>query len=266
MLKNFSAIRFILVRYLFSSFRLKKKGRQQTAVGVVVPVMGVWVGVFAFTVVLSIMGGFVKNLKNRLLVLQPHIEVNFKHGVKPALPKEVYLKKISTLSSHIQAVSSYQRGSVILSSSDHHRALMAVLEGIEPKVFEDIIPLQKYLIMGSHFSVLSQKLPASDVESSEVFPTVLLGYDLMRQLGLYIGDRATLISIQMDEGPFGAAPEQFPVVIGGALSTGNFAYDQKLIFTSFDVASQFFKKGNEWSGFYLKIKDPLDVDIVVKEI
>ncbi len=257
------AIRFLLYRYLFTSWASKSR-KNASSIGVLLPVLGVAIGVFAFTVVLSVMGGFVKDLKNDLFNLNAHIEIISLEKGKQLAESNELLTKIKLLSNDIISVSPYQNGDIILQAGN--KGQMARLEGINPALAKETLGLQKFLAKNTKLDVLNKKLQAHNILNSAYFPTVIISYDLMVQLGLNIGDSLTLVSTIPDEGPGGLAPVQFPVVIAGNLNLKNFALNQKLILASIDVANSFFQTQHHWSGVQLKIKNPLNAETFAKEL
>ncbi|WGL61156.1 FtsX-like permease family protein [Pigmentibacter sp. JX0631] len=251
------AIRFLLYRYLFSSWASRTR-KNASSIGVLLPVTGVAIGVFAFTVVLSVMGGFVKDIKNNLFNLNAHIEIiaKNKNDLIPIDP--LLLSKIESFSSDILSTAPYQSGDVILQAGN--KGQMARLEGISPEKAPLTLGIEKYLSKNSSLDILNKKLKAQNIYKSADFPTIILSYDLMNQLGLNVGDSLTLVSTQPDEGPGGLSPIQFPVVIAANVNLKNLALNQKVIFSSIDVANIFFQTHNTWKGIQIKIKNPLDAD------
>jgi len=254
---NSKAIRFLLYRYLFSSWASKSR-RSSAAIGVLLPVLGVTIGVFAFIVVLSVMSGFVTNIKSNLLSMQAHLEiVSLEKGKQISESKEL-IKNIKNLSPEILSIAPYQSGDIILQAGN--KGQMARLEGIDPNLAESTLEIQKFLSNGINLNILNRKIPAENITNSELFPTIIIGEDLMEQLGLNIGDSLTLVSTIPDDGPGGLAPMQLPVVIGGNLKTNNFAFSQKKVLSSLKTTNQFFQNENSWLGLQAKIQNPLDAD------
>lgn len=263
MSKKSKAIRFLLYRYLISPWASRSK-RNSSSVGVLLPVLGVAIGVFAFTVVLSVMGGFTTDIKQHLLNLQAHIEIISSEKGKQIPESSALIEKVKSFSNEIVSISPYQSGDVILQVGN--KGQMARLEGIEPSLAENILNIQKFLSNGIDLSILKRKIPAENILNSDLFPTVIIGHDLMISLGLNIGDSLTLVSTVPDDGPGGIAPSQFPVVIAGTINSGSFAFNQKVVLSSLKVANLFFQTQNNWLGLQLKLKQPLEADKISKEL
>jgi len=263
MSKKSKAIRFLLYRYLVTPWASRSK-RNASSIGVLLPVLGVAIGVFAFTVVLSVMGGFTTDIKSHLLNLQAHIEIISNEKGKMFPESNEFLEKIKSYSNEILSASPYQSGDIILQAGN--KALLARLEGIDPTRAEGTLNIQKFLSNGIDLSVLKRKIPAENIANSSLFPTVIIGRDLMMNLGLNIGDSLTLVSTVPDDGPGGIAPTQFPVVIAGTINSGSFAYNQKVVLTSLKIANQFFQTEKKWLGLQLKLKNPLDAESFSKKL
>lgn len=240
------AIFFIIYHYLILSWANKKKYRNGSAVGILLPILGVAIGVFAFAVVLSIMGGFVKNIQNDILNMQAHISIVSRELAHQIPADNGLIPKIKSISPEILEVTPYQSGDLILEAG--RNAVMANLQS------------------ASFSPLLDKQLPAMNIENSAEFPTVILSQELMQQLGIEIGNSITLVSTQPDDGPGGMAPMQLPVVVAGVMDSGNFSYDKKMLFSSLKTADLFFGTENSWLGFQLKLKDPFQADEIAHKL
>lgn len=255
---------FLLTRYLFLSWARNKKMRQGSAVSVLIPVIGVAVGVFAFIVVISVMSGFVENIQKNMLHFEPHITiVSKKRGEQ--IPQNLYTQtEIQQLNESILTVSPFQSSDVILQSGN--RAIIANLQGIDSLEKKQSLIIEKYLNYGSKLSDLNKDRPSLSIKNSSLFPSVILGIDLMRQLNLHVGDTVTLVSPLMDEGPNGLSPIQFPVVISGYLNSGHFSFDKKMVLASLQTVNLFLQTSDLVEGYTLTIQKPQQADSVAKKI
>jgi lipoprotein-releasing system permease protein len=116
-------------------------------------------------------------------------------------------------------------------------------------------------LLGMDFiPVLNKKLPAQNIKNSALFPTILLGRDVLDELGLKVGESVTLVSTLPDDGPGGMGPQQLPVVIAGILDSDSSASDKKLVRSSLNTANLFFSTNDSWLGLQLKLKHPFLAD------
>ncbi len=257
-------IQFILYRYLILSWISKKKHRNGSAVAVLIPIFGVAIGVFAFTVVISVMSGFVENIKYSILHFEPHITVS-SEILGEQIPINYQLQlQIAKMDPNIINISPFQKADVILQAGN--RAVIANLQGIDSHLAKQPMDIEKYINHTASLSVLNKILPSKNIQNSSLFPTVILGIDLMNQLDLRVGDTVTLMSPLPDEGPGGLSPTQLPVVVAGYLNSGHFSFDKKIVLTSINTANLFLQNTGAWQGFYLEIKDPLQADFLSKKL
>ncbi|MEY4064218.1 MAG: hypothetical protein RIR26_426 [Pseudomonadota bacterium] len=268
---GFAAIVFLLKRYLVSSWTARGRRVQATA-GVALPVIGIAVGVCAFTVVLSVMGGFVQGLKKRLLGVEPHIEIVVREGFGRVSESQELLDRISKISKHVVAVSPFLKTDVIVQSS--RKPMTVVLWGVEPQRAEAVMKFANYISTpGVSFRTLEQDaFEMSDEPKSErssrlgSFPTLLAGEKALEILSAEVGNRLTLISTQPDEGLGGMAPTQQPVVVEGAFQTGSVTHDSKVVFARLALVQKFMNAQGEWSGVQVALDEPLDAERVAREL
>ena len=257
-------IGFILYRYLLLSWISKKKHRQGSSIAILIPVLGVAVGVFAFTVVVSVMSGFVQNIKLSMLHFEPHIVVSSLIRGEQILNSQTTIDQIKQIDPNILSLTPFQKTDVILQSGN--KAVIANLQGVDSQLKKQPTDIETYLNRGTTISDLNKNKASRSIENSSLFPTVILGVDLMDQLDLRIGDTVTLVSPLLDEGPGGLSPTQLPVVITGYLNSGNFSFDKKIILSSLETANLFLQYDSTIQGYDLTIKEPMEADSISKKL
>jgi len=264
-----AAILFLLKRYLFSSWTARKR-KKQAAFGVALPVVGIAVGVCAFTVVLSVMGGFVQGLKKRLLGVEPHIEVVVREGFGRIPAQAELLRRLPQLSNQIVSVSPFIKSDVIVQSS--RKPMTALLWGVDTQNAEEVMRFNSYFLNSdSRFSELAEDAEAEtslqdESQAGGTFPTLFAGEKLLNVLDSSVGDRLTLISTQPDEGLGGFAPTQQPVVVAGAFHTGSMTHDSKVIFARLELVQKFMDAPGEWSGIQVALREPLEAETVALQL
>lgn len=257
------AIGFLLLRYLISSW-MTRRTRASAAVGVFLPILGVGVGVCCFTVILSVMGGFVESLKSRLLGLESHIEIVVNEGFGHVQAQQSTLTFIRGLSPEIIDVSPFQKGDAIIQSQN--RPATVTLLGVEPSSAKKTTSYDKFLQFEHNLEVLNSDQVALAMVPEAKFPPIILGRELANMMGVDVGDRVTLLSLTPEEGPGGLAPRQFPMVIADVLSTGSPVHDNKLAIVGLKHAQLFYDRDGEWAGLQVKVKNPIDVDKIIPDM
>lgn len=95
---------------------------------------------------------------------------------------------------------------------------------------------------------------------TEVYPGILVGAELARQLGVEVGDEVQLISPDGDVGPTGLRPKLASFRVAGVFRTGMYEYDQKLAYTALYAAQRFFDLGRERNALEARIDDADAID------
>lgn len=266
-----NAVLFLLKRYLLSSWTRRGR-RSQSPVGLVLPIIGIAVGVCAFTVVLSVMGGFVDGLKKRLLRVEPHIEVVVKSGFGRIPADDNLLGEVANSSPSIIGVSPFLKTDVILQSN--RKPTTAVMVGIAPESAENVMQFSQYFTglddsfsqLGIEVAPFNEGLDDSEAEQRGTFPAIFAGKKMLDNLDIEHGDRVTIISTQPDEGLGGFAPAQQPAVVIGSFHTGSLTHDSKVIFADLPLVQRFLDTPDEWSGIQVALENPIDAQEVAEEM
>lgn len=261
-----AAVLFLLKRYLLSSWGGRRRKAQAT-LGVALPVAGIAVGVCAFTVILSVMGGFVHGLKKRLLLVEPHLEIVVREGFGRIPAKPELLNRILTASSQIVAVSPFVKSDVIIQSE--RKPITALLWGVDVERADKTMGFQEFMSTSdvSLADLSKDERPSGESPNSKaLFPSMIAGDTLLEVIDAEVGDRLTLISTQPDEGLGGFAPTQQPVVVSASFRTGSITHDSKVVLTRLDIAQKFIAAENEWSGIQVALKEPLEAEAVAEKL
>lgn len=237
---------FIALRYL----RAKRK---QTFISLItfISILGVILGVMALIVVLSVMSGFQNALRDKILGTNAHVIV---------LNYEGYFENYDRVIDNIKKVDGvidaapFVITQVLLSSRE--RAYGVVLRGIDVKKQVRVTNLEKQIKAGNIY----------DLENSKDGNTLLIGKELAKNLGLYIGDKITVILPMGQMTPLGMIPKMLEFKIVGIFETGMFEYDSNLVYTNLSSVQKLLDTGNRVSGIEVRVKDILKADMVGKEI
>ena len=146
-------------------------------------VASIALGVAALIIVLSVMNGFQKEVRDRMLSVIPHVEIRASKG---ALTDVEGVEKVLQAQSDVVAVAPFVEGQGLFSSGAVVRG--AVVKGIDPAKEPGV-------------SELAQSV--SGAELSDLKPKafqVILGQALARQLRVHIGDKVALLVPEHDAG------------------------------------------------------------------
>ncbi len=200
--------------------------------------MGIALGVAALIVVLSVMNGFQKELRSRILGVASHVQISGEDG---RLANWQRVAARSAEHPQVQAAAPYVNGQVMLSFSSAVRGTL--VRGILPQYEEKVADIGSHMVAGR-----LEALRAGEFG-------IVLGAELARALGAMLGDQVTLIAPQGLVTPAGVLPrvKQFHVV--GIFEVGMFEYDSGLALMNLEDAQRLFQMGASVSGVRLKLAD-----------
>ncbi|MDB5763922.1 MAG: lolC [Herminiimonas sp.] len=198
---------------------------------------GIALGVAALIVVLSVMNGFQKEVRDRMLSVLSHIEVFEASGTMPnwqATAKEAFMDK------EVKGAAPYVEAQAMMTRDETVRGV--IIRGILPQEEPKVSDVASQVRRGS----------LNDLRAGEF--NIVLGSELARGMHAMIGDKVTLIAPQGQVTPAGVIPrlKQFNVV--GIFEAGHYEYDSSLAFIHIDDAEKMFKM-NAPSGLRLRIVD-----------
>ena len=209
---------------------------------------GIALGVAALIVVLSVMNGFQKEVRDRMLSVLSHIEVFDASGSMPdwrATAAEAFRNK------NVRGAAPYVEAQAMVTRDDTVRGIM--VRGILPEEELKVSSVAAQVKRGS----------LSDLKPGEF--NIVLGGELARTLRLRLGDKLTMIAPQGQVTPAGVLPrlKQFNVV--GIFDAGHYEYDSSLAFIHLQDGEKMFRQEGP-SGLRLKIADMQQAPEVTAEL
>lgn len=202
-----------------------------------ISVSSIALGVMALIIVLSVMNGFQKEVRDRMLSVLSHVEVVHITG---SIPDWKALSETILTEKHTVACAPYVAGQGLLNRRGNLRGI--ALRGIDPTYEPQVSDVAKTL--GE--STLSA-LKAGDFG-------VILGRDLARLLRVNVGDKVTLIVAKGNTTPAGFVPRMKQMTVKGLFQSGHYEFDSTLVFTHIDDAAALFRTGGP-TGIHVKLDD-----------
>ena len=202
-----------------------------------ISVSSIALGVMALIIVLSVMNGFQKEVRDRMLSVLSHVEVVHITG---SIPDWKALSETILTEKHTVACAPYVAGQGLLNRRGNLRGI--ALRGIDPTYEPQVSDVAKTL--GE--STLST-LKAGDFG-------VILGRDLARLLRVNVGDKVTLIVAKGNTTPAGFVPRMKQMPVKGLFQSGHYEFDSTLVFTHIDDAAALFRTGGP-TGIRVKLDD-----------
>ena len=239
---------------LILGWRYTRAGRSTRRNGFIsfisgVSMMGIALGVAALIIVLSVMNGFQKEVRDRMLGVVSHIEVLSSDG--GALVNEASVLK--TVSGHpsVVAAAPFIATQALLARGEDMKGV--IVRGINPALEPGVTDLSP----GMNNAALSH------LKSGEF--GVVLGIDLARMLGLRVGDPVTLVAPSGQVTPAGVVPRLKQMTLVGTFSSGHYEYDSALALLHVDDAARIFRLEGP-SGVRLKLRDLHEARQVAQEL
>ena len=204
-----------------------------------VSMLGIALGVAALIIVLSVMNGFQKEVRDRMLGVVSHIEIFSPGGA--SLPDVAKTLAEAKANPQVIGASSFIATQALLARGEDMKG--AIIRGIDPATEAQVTDL----------AASSQNLDAVKALVPGEFG-VVLGYELARQLGVGKGDRVTLIAPSGQVTPAGVVPRMKQLTVVGTFDSGHFEYDATLAMMHMDDAAKMFRLEGP-TGIRLKLKD-----------
>lgn len=243
---------FVSLRYLLAK-------RRQTFISLItfISIAGVAVGVTALIVVLGVMNGFQRDLRDRILGITSHIVVGRFDATIADYPKVIDEIKQEP---GVTGASPYVYTQVMLSSG--RGVSGALLRGIDPGTAGEVVNIQKDMIRGN----LTDLEGPSDVSAEESSPGIILGVELANSLGIHQRDWVTVISPTGRLTPIGQTPKSRLFQVVGIFQSGMFEYDNTLAYISLKAAQQFLGIGDVVSGVEVRVTDIYAAQTIAKRL
>jgi len=229
----------LFVGLRFTRARKRNSGRNHFISFIsLVSMLGIALGVAALIVVLSVMNGFQKEVRARILGVASHVQLT---GADNRLADWQAVASEAAVHPQVVAAAPFVNAQGMLLFGAAVRG--AVVRGVVPQLEEKVADIGRNMVAG--------KLEALAPEEFGI----VLGAELARALGAVPGDKVTLIAPQGLVTPAGILPrlKQFTVV--GLFEVGMFEYDSGLALIHVQDAQKLYGMAENVSGVRLKLQD-----------
>ena len=214
-----------------------------------VSMLGIALGVAALIIVLSVMNGFQKEVRDRMLSVVSHIEIFAPGGAAMADPN-LTLQEARRNPQVIGAAPFVSAQALLARGEDMKGALV---RGIDPALEPEVTDL----VAGSQGEALHRLVPGEF--------RVVLGGELARMLGVRTGDVVTLIAPAGQVTPAGVVPRIKQMTVAGTFDSGHYEYDSTLVLLHHEDAQRIFRLEGP-TGIRLKLRDLHQARTVAQEL
>lgn len=203
-----------------------------------VSMLGIALGVAALIIVLSVMNGFQKEVRDRMLGVLSHIEVFEGNG--QAIPDLATTLSTIEARPEVLGAAPFVGAQALIARGEDMKG--ALVRGIDPALEPKVTDLAAELAD----TVLPRLKPGEF--------GIVLGGELARSLGVIAGDTVTLIAPSGQVTPAGVVPRVRSMTVVGTFDSGHYEYDSALAMLHQDDAARIFRVEGP-TGVRVKIRD-----------
>ena len=214
---------FVALRYLLAR-------RKQAFISVIslISTIGVAIGVMALVIALALMTGLQGELRDRILGSTAHVYVWKTGGIEDYHAEVEKLRTIDGVAGAGPAI----LGRALI-STDKANAFIS-LKGVDPTLEPSVTDIARAMQQGSVGALVP--------ESEDALPGILIGRNLAEQLGVMVGDTASLLTPQGTLSPMGMIPRTRRVRIAGIYTLGLYEFDAAYGFVSLEFSERLLGK------------------------
>jgi len=213
---------------LFISWRYLVTKRKEKFISLIsiISVLGVTIGVMALMVVIAVMSGFDRDLRDKIVGNSSHLTLANYNGINNEEYEKI-LRRIAP-NPHIKGISPYVQGQVLVKEGAKFFAVG--LKGIDPVTEPAVTKIKQYVTVGSIDNLNRE--------------SVIIGKELASYLGLGLNSKLVIYS------PIG---KQYSLKVVGLFNSGMYDYDMNLIFTHILSAQEMTGLHNQITAIAIKL-------------
>lgn len=228
---------------LFLGLRYLKPKRSFVSAITLISLLGVTLGVWVLIVVIAVMSGFDRELRDKLMSMHAHVTVT--GGV---IKNADQLQDTLTHTPRVKAAAPFAMGLVLVEFQKH--VCTPYLKGIDPAREINVSRLPDYIKEG-RLDLTGEK--------------VVIGRELAQQYGIFLGDKLTVYSPRNIEKKGDEVYLPLELTVTGIFQSGMYEYDIGLIFTSLETAQELYGLNGAIHGFELNTDDPFTGSLEVAQ-
>lgn len=200
--------------------------------------LGIMIGVLALITVLSVMNGFEKELRERILGMVSHVTVS---GTDGKLSSWEALDQQLATNGQVEGIAPYIQQQVMVSANGEVRGVL--MQGIQPERQGAVSQLEEHMLDGSLFTLKDREYG------------IAIGRELANSIGAFIGDKVTVITPSARVTPAGVIPRMKRFTVTAIYKMNMRDYDSSTAFIHMDDAARLFKMKGQVSGLRIRLDD-----------
>ena len=200
--------------------------------------LGILFGVLVLITILSVMNGFEKELRDRILSMVSHVTITETDGLLSDWRSE---QQKLLKNEEVVGSAPFIEKQVMINANGQLRGVL--MQGILPEEQPKVGDIDKRVLDGS-FAELKPRAY-----------NIALGVELAQYLGVFVGDKITVITPQIKVTPAGMIPRSKRFTVSAIYKINMAEYDSSTAFIHMRDASKLFKTRDEVTGVRLKLDD-----------
>nr|VFK59069.1 MAG: lipoprotein-releasing system permease protein [Candidatus Kentron sp. TUN]VFK63578.1 MAG: lipoprotein-releasing system permease protein [Candidatus Kentron sp. TUN]VFK67874.1 MAG: lipoprotein-releasing system permease protein [Candidatus Kentron sp. TUN] len=212
-------------------------------------ILGIAIGVMALITVMSVMNGFERELREKILGMVSHATISGSDGT---LENWSVLRDKARKHEQVVGVAPYVEGQGMLAYRSSMRGV--IVRGVLPEEEPTVSKIDRYLITGS-----------LDNLQDGTFH-ILLGKTLAQSLSVRVGDKVTMVVAHANVTPVGILPRMRRFTVGGIFEVAHAQYDSGLALIHLADGARIFRLGERISGLRIMLPDLMDAPTVSREL
>ncbi len=238
---------------LFVGLRYTRAKRRNHFISFIslVSILGIMLGVTALITVTSVMNGFEKEMRERIIGAASHATVT---GLGQSLEDWQSVADIAMAHPEVIGAAPYVEGQVMLVHAG--RSTGALIRGVLPDEEGKVSELGDNL----------ERVESLDIALQPGEYGMLLGADLATYLGAIVGDKIMVITPEASVTPMGFVPRVKRFTVTGLFRFGMFQFDRNLAVMHAADSAKLFKMGEGYSGVRLQLSDTSLAPLVARDL
>lgn len=214
-----------------------------------ISMLGIAIAVTVLIVVMSVVNGFERELKDRLLAMTAHASIEGVHGTLESFEG---LVDSAMNNPRVTAAAPYVDGQALLVFEKQLSG--AQLRGIDPQMEEAVSGIGRVMQSGT----------LGDLETGEF--NIVLGIELAEVMQASVGDKVTITLAEGRVTPAGVMPRTKRFTVSGIYRVGMYEFDRRLAFINIGDAQKLYRLGENVSGVRLAVTDIYEAPAIVREV
>ena len=206
-------------------------------------IIGLMLGTATLILVVSVMSGFTNNLKEKMMGTNSDIVIT-DFSTVPVRDYEKLMQEVKNIKG-VKAAAPFVNTQAVSMSGSGVSGI--IIKGIDADLEKTVSKISSFITFGSLDDIKVRK-------EGEPYG-ILLGKDLAFSLMAGVGDTITLISPQLNRGPFGLNPKMRSFIVKGIFDTGVYEYNASMAYISIEAAQEFIGlKENSVTGISVAVE------------